>query len=516
MDRRERSRGLPSLGSLVRHQFLVILTSVAFALGLAVILIVNSPATYTASAVVLLSPAPGSPLTAEAASGNAVQMTVAMETEAQLMRTPAVEDIVSTELEREVPGPGERLQVSVPSNTQMLDVSFTSRSPETAQEGAQAYADGYLMFRAERALNQQEARSARLQEQIAQADADLREAIAGAAAAGGTGYAAQQVQLTADRLAQLNSSLSAAQAVSTDPGFVINEAVRPEGSNELPRWLVLLAAGALGLLAGAGLALLREWRRDLLRDSDSMTDLGVPVLAVVRAPFDAGLAAGDPQLHEAYRQLRTAVIAKGATPHILAVTAVESESSAEVAANLAIVLAEAKFRVLLIATDSQERRVEGLFDIDAGAGLAEVVAGERSAMDVLVATTGISLLTAGLDSVNSRDLTASSSFRAMVRELHQHFDYVILAAATAGSADGDSVLLAADSALLILTSDTTSRSLVEATLDRLDGLDIATMGAVVVTHPRGSSRAARGGVRRAAGSDAAQPDGELVLARAGD
>lgn len=485
-------RGLPSLGALLRHQIASILASVLLAVGMAWIYVYNLPLTYTATAIVLLSPAPGNPLTPETASGSVVQMTVALETEAQLIRTPAVADVVGAIAGWEIPGPGEKLSVSIPSNTQMLEISFTSDTPETAQQGAQAFAEGYLNYREERARSLQESRVERLNEQIEEADANLQRATGEASADDASAYASQEVQLFADRLAQLNNSLSDALALGTFPGSVIDVAELPEHSNELPGWLILAAGGGLGLVAGLGVAFLREWRRDLLRDADAAALMGVPVLASIRSTATTKLASdADPAVHESYRQLRTAVIATGERPHILAVTEVSNEAvtggvghSAEVAANLAVVLAEARFSVLLISTSSQEFKIEDLFGIDPAEGLAEAARSEVSASDLLIRTRDISLLTAGLDTAGSRDLTASTAFREIVDELHPQFDYVILSASTAGSADGDAALLAAHSSLLVLAPDAITRTLLGATLDRLDRLGVTTDGAVMLSQPK--------------------------------
>lgn len=483
----DRARALPSVATLIRYHVGVIVVSVGLALGLAALYVSNQPSSYTATAVVLLSPAPGNPLTAETASSSAVQMTVALETETQLVRTAAVLELVSGVVGRSVPGPGERLEVSVPSNTQMLKLDFTSSTPEGAREGAQAFAEGYLDYREERARAVQESRVASLKEQIANTEESLRQAVDDA---GNSPYATQQVQLFADRLANLNNSLSAADLVSTHPGSVTSPAVPPEGSNELPGWIFLAAAAVFGLLLGAGLALLREWRRDLLRDADVGSELGVPVLATIRPQTEVSLGVdAGPGVHESYRQLRTAVIANAPRPYILAVTGVgggkePGSISAQVAANLAVVLAEAKLSVLLIATDSRDHGVEQLFGVTSEVGLSSVVLGGAAVHDSLIRTHGIALLPAGPDVEGASDLTATSSFGAVVEDLHHEFDYVIVAAASAGSADGDAVLLVAESTLLVLAPNTTTRTLLSATLDRLQRLGVKTIGAARVSPGR--------------------------------
>lgn len=499
MDDQSFVRGLPRLGDLFRYHLGTILAAAALGLGFAAVAVTNLPQTYTSTAVVLLSPAPGNPLTAEAASGSLVQMTVALETEAQMLRTTAVAEVVEGVRGQDALRPGESLDVSVPSNTQMLRVSFTSTTPELAQEGAQAYVEGYLAYRAENARSIQDSRQERLREQIDEADAELRRAIGDASDSDGARYASHEVQLLVDRLAQLNTALSSTEAVSTDPGSVIAAAERPTTSNELPPWVVLGAGGAIGLLAGLAVALLWEWRRDLLRSSDNYAALGTHVLADIR-PSVAGTdsLSGDSERHESYRQLRTAVVAKGSRPHVLAVAEVRHEaidhrvgSTPDVAVNLAVVLTEAKFNVLLISTTAHQAEIARVLGVDPGPGIAEAAVGLVAAKDAIVPTSGLSLLLSGSEAPGARDVTASSAFREIVDELSPDFDYVILAAAAAGSADGDAVLLDADSALLVLEPGATTRHLLNATLDRLTRLGISVMGAVMISqsNPRRKQRA---------------------------
>lgn len=496
MEPSDRVRSLPRARSLIRYHLGVILASVVLTLGLATLYVANLPSTYTASAVILLSPAPGNPLTAESASSSGLQMTVALETEAQLVKTPAVFDLVSRELGRSVPDSGEDLDVSIPSNTQMLKVSFTSISPERAREGAQAFADGYLRYRGERAGTVQDARIKQLKVQISDTEADLRRAIADA---GSSAYASQEVLLFVDRLAGLNNSLSSTDLVSTYPGSVTSSPMPPESANGLPNWLMLAAAAGAGLAIGIGLALWREWRRDLIRDADIGLESGVPVLATIQLEGLGELAfESGPITHESYRRLRTAIIANAPRPHTLAFTVVGGESarggsalSAEVAANLAVVLGEAKFSVLLMTTNPLQHRVEEILGLEAEVGLSDVVLGGASVLESLVSRHGISVLPAGQTLRGSSDLTATSGFHSLMNDLRQHFDYIIIAAAPAGSSGGDAALLVADSTMLVLTPDKTERTLLWVALDRLQHLGVETLGAVRVAvghRPRASRR----------------------------
>lgn len=469
------SRGLPRVGVSVRHHVPIIAASVILALNLAAFYVATLAPSYTSSAIVLLSPAPGNPLTAETASSSGVQLTIAMETEEQLVSTAAVRSAVSESLGREIPAEGERLQVTVRPNTQMLEIAFTSDTPEKAMGGAEAFALGYLDYREDQAQSIQDDRVTALQNQMAEADASLRRAVEEAAQSDTSSYASQEVQLYTSRLAQLTTALSTTQSVSTAPGSVLDPPQLPESANEVPPWLVFVAAAFGGLVLGVLLAMLREWRRGLVRGGEP-ADLGVPVFADVVAGKAGKLAADEGgATHEAYRRLRAAVIANAPRPHVLAVSPIGDDDSL-VAADLAVVLAEAKLSVLLVGTDPEGRTARAL-GLAQRPGVAEVVGGDADAASLITRAHGVSVLTPGLASADVRDLAATPAFRHLIDQMRPRFDYVVLESVPSA---GDEILLVADSVLLVLTQDRTIRAQVTATLERFDQLGARALGAVRV------------------------------------
>ncbi|MGB3686312.1 MAG: hypothetical protein WA991_10865, partial [Ornithinimicrobium sp.] len=429
------------------------------------------------------SPVPGNPLTAEAASASGAQLSVAMETEAGLVTTPAIAEIASTSAGRALPESGESLRVTVPAGTQTVQIRFSSDSPERAQQGAQSFADAYLQYRGDRAEESQTARLDRLQAQAENADENLRRAVSEASETDAATFAGQEVQLYADRLAQVNESISVTEVVSTDPGRVLNPATTPESADGIrPSW-VLLAAGVLGLVLGALVAILREWRADLIRENEDTDVHGVPIFARI-TPVAGGSAffgEGNDDNREEYRRLRAGVVANGPRPHVLGVAAVDSaEHASVVTANLAAALAEAGFSVLAVAADPFDSGLENSFGVPAAPGLSDVVAGDSSMSEAFCAAAGgVTVLATGSDPEGARETYAGPVFREMVSQVRREFDYVLLAAAGAGTADGDAVIGAADSVLLVLSSSRTTHARVAAALDRSRRLGISTLGAVL-------------------------------------
>lgn len=464
--------GLPSLSGLVRHHPVLILFMMTLMTALAGVYVTSQTSTYTSSSRILLSPAPNNPLTPQTASGGSTQLTVAMETESQLATTAAVQEIVSEELGRAVPDPNERLGVQVPANTQMLQFDFTSGSAEAARAGAQGFAEAYLQYRAERAQSSQDATITALERQIETVRDNLAAATA-AARENDAAVAASEVQLFADRLAQLTNSLSAAETVSTDPGAVITAAEAPTTSNELPAWM-LYAAGALaGLVIGLALAFVLQWRRDLIRDSNIADQLGIPVLAEL--PTETGL---EGSALEAYRKLRTAVIANAPAAHVLGITGVGTAHAARAARNLAQVLTQAKFSVLIIDADTGGDELSRLLRIPAGTrGLAEAVhRSAHNAAELTVERHRFEVLATGKATDDLDSITASPHFRTVVERARQHYDYVLLLTDAAGSASAETALLAADSVLLTVVPDQTTTARARATLGRFSALGIRALG----------------------------------------
>lgn len=487
-------RALPPIMTAVRHHVLALLGVSTVCLGLAVGFVMTATPLYASSATLLLSPAPGNPLTA-AETASTARVTVAMETEAGLITTPTLADLTGDQIGRAIPADNERVRTSSPSGSQMLNITFTSTSPEHAQEGAQAYADVYLEYRAGRAVANQAARIERLEAQAAETQEALTNALGSAS---DDPISAQQVEIYTTRLADISANISSVRVESTDPGRVITPAATPTSPEGTSPLLILVAGILSGVVLGTLVAIFLEWRRDLVRGNEQLDVSGVPVFARLPQRTPRGLVVGGEHdsvrgaAHEAYRRLRAGVVANGPRPHVLGVTAVGvHEHASAVVANLAMSLAEARFTVLVIAADPRSRHVETLFEIPDSPGLAGVLWGTVEPQDAIRERAGVSVLPGG-DVLAARELLGGQAFRDVVSRLRSDFDYVLVAASSTGTADGDAAIGTTDSVLLSVTSSRTTHAQVSAALDRFQRLGIRPLGAVNVppTTDRTSRRAA--------------------------
>jgi succinoglycan biosynthesis transport protein ExoP len=105
------------------------------------------PTTYSATAVVFLNPLTGNPYTPETSTLRSDQL-VALETEAALVSTSTVGERANEVADGALPDePEDAVTVVVPSNSQVLRVSYRADSAELARLGAQSFADAYLGYR---------------------------------------------------------------------------------------------------------------------------------------------------------------------------------------------------------------------------------------------------------------------------------------------------------------------------------------------------------------------------------
>jgi Mrp family chromosome partitioning ATPase len=481
---------------------------------------------YTARSAILIKPLPGNPLSPDTATSNGAQLTVAMATESGLVDIPAVTTKLSTQLGRTVPGPGEQLNVKVPTGAQIIQIEFTSTTAERAREGAAGFADTYLKYRSERAASTQKSAIDSLKKQIDTAQSDLKSASSEAVKSTDTrSYASQQVQLYADRLASLNEDLSTTQAVASDPGSVITEPSTPTSPDGLNRWLIIIIGTLLGGLLGAVLAVMRERRRDLVRAEDGPEVAGVPVFARLRRHSTRrhGAEAKAQQEFEAYRRLRAGVVANAQAPGSLAVTCVSADqSAATVASQLALSLRKADFQVALVAADPTDDAIERELGVTPGPGLSDVLGDDVPIDSVLTEAEGLTILRGGLRPASSRELYAGPRLRTVVEGLTRSHDYVIVSSAPASSADGDAATTACDSTLMIVTEGRTSHGQVADAIGRFDRLGAAVIGAAVAPaaprrrrHAEPAHRSGKAGETVADGSTGTSSEGR-VAAPAGD
>ncbi|NKZ00323.1 lipopolysaccharide biosynthesis protein [Nocardiopsis alborubida] len=267
--------------ALLRRRRRFVGAGVLGGLALAAAAVVGLPAAYTSVSAVQVQPSGMAEFTGERSGRLAGD--VNLDTEAQVLLSDRVSSAAAESLGEgggaapSVEDLRERVDVSVPPNSSVLEISYSAGSPEAARAGAQAYADAYLELRRERIAGLIDSHLEALRgEQEARYEA-LAEA-AGESADPGTDARVEALRAEITELGNGISPLSAL-AETVEAGRVITPAGLPErASSPLPAlWLV--GGAALGLLAGLLAAVVRDRLDPRLHDAEETGRIGtVPVL----------------------------------------------------------------------------------------------------------------------------------------------------------------------------------------------------------------------------------------------
>lgn len=267
------------------------------------------------------------------------------------------------------------------------------------------------------------------------------------------------------------------------------------------------ALGAiLGLGAGIGIALLREVLDRRIRTlTDVEKAVTAPVLGGVAfdpkasaRPLIVANAPLDPRA-EAFRSLRTNLrflFPPHETGVFVVTSAGPSEGKSTTAANLAIALGEAGYRVALVDADLRKPRVAPLFGIEGAIGLTDVLIGRVAVSDVMQrwGRGTFFVLPSGTIPPNPAELLGSDAMITLVDDLKAAFDVVII--------DAPPVLPVTDAAvlsrlttgvLLVAAAEATTTDNLTAAAARIEAAEGRVLGTVVTMLPiRGADKTAYG------------------------
>jgi capsular exopolysaccharide synthesis family protein len=264
-----------------------------------------------------------------------------------------------------------------------------------------------------------------------------------------------------------------------------------------PRKLSSLLLGTLlGLIVGVCLAILRD-RLDTsissAEDLETITD--VPLLGTIHTDTSAVQKRSSVALRETtqwaegFRVLRTNmqfVNVDHQDRMFVVSSSVPSEGKTTSVTNLAITLALAGQRVVLVECDLRRPRIAERLGLDDGVGTTTVLIGAVSLDDALQmqADTGLAVLTAGRRPPNPSELLQSQAMGELIRDLRSRFDVVLIDAPPLLPVT-DAALLAAQSDGLIMTvrHGKTTRDQVRVALQRVEAVGGDCVGIVINMAP---------------------------------
>lgn len=260
----------------------------------------------------------------------------------------------------------------------------------------------------------------------------------------------------------------------------------------------ILLAVVVGLTLGIGLAFLLEYLDNTIKFPEEVKNyLKIPYLGPVPAyaadAEDHGMPSADlitvhspkSTASESFRGIRTGILYSSADrpPQVILVTSAgPGEGKTVCAANLAVTMAQAGSRVLLIDCDMRRPRVHKIFNQSRDKGISSVLVGDGNVRDAIINTgvENLDILPVGPIPPNPSEILGSNKMADLIEELKKDYVRIVLDSPPV-TAVTDAVVLAqkADGTILVVRAGDTPRQIVENGLSQLQTVNAGILGAVL-------------------------------------
>ncbi len=242
---------------------------------------------------------------------------------------------------------------------------------------------------------------------------------------------------------------------------ILDQAIKSAQPVKPQKPLVLLLSLVLGLVLSGIVLFLRSLIFSGIKDSDRIeAETGFSVIATVprsltqrkslgsRAKKMSLIARDDPEdfAVESLRSLRTMVHFSAANKvnNVILITGPSPAiGKSFIAANFSAVFAQMGKTVVLVDADMRRGHLNKYFNVDKTSGLADYLKGTQTELNQVckeTTTDGLSFISRGHAPSNPSELLLGERFQALLSELSQQFDYVIV--------DSPPVLAATDAAII--------------------------------------------------------------------
>ncbi len=359
---------------------------------------------------------------------------------AQLLKTPRALNPVVDQLgdETKVKELSEKITVTTPPETVILEVSVTDASPEHAQRIATAIGEAF-----------------------------------------------PEVVSEVER-PEGSSKASPIKVSLVEPASTSDVPTSPVPIRNLALGLIL------GLSLGFGLALVRHLLDTTVRTDDDVEEItDEPVIGAVHYDPRAGkeplIVESDPSSPraEAFRAVRTNLMFVDAANHprtILLTSSIPGEGKSTTIANLALTLAQSGSSVCLIEGDLRRPRLLDYLGLEGSAGLTDVLI-ERADLDDVLQPYGrdkLEVIGAGSIPPNPSELLASEAMSLVLARLSVRFDYVLIDTPPVLPVT-DAVVLSTkvDGVIVLVGTTIVRKEQLSATLEALGAVDNKLLGLVL-------------------------------------
>lgn len=242
------------------------------------------------------------------------------------------------------------------------------------------------------------------------------------------------------------------------------------------------------VLAGWGVAFWEHRSRRIQSTSEVVQGLGIKLMGTVRklpAPNTDLRAGADSLRVDALEGTRAMLLHMARTQSVRVVmvtSAVAGEGKTSLAGRLAVSLARANRKTLLIDCDLRNPRANQLFNLPAGPGVSEVLTGSALAEEVIQQTTvpGLTMISAGEATAEALQSLAWDKLGLILEPVRESYDFIIVDSSPVLPV-ADSLLLGqqVDGAILSLLHDVSQMHKVYAAYQAMTEMGVRVLGAVL-------------------------------------
>jgi len=452
---------------------------------------------YQGQALVLLrASGAGSPF---GESGDDIDPELAVATELQVLKSTPVQAAVSERFGQAPPVSVRRVDTSL-----MIEVQVRSNDRTRAADLATGYARAYIDYRQEQATQDLLTVGTQVEQTLSDLDRELSAVEREISSATGTeaqGLIERRDGLISQRAVfrQRLDELQFQAAANTAGARLVAAAPIPESpvSPKPVRAGILAAVG--GLILGMIVVALRENLDDSIKSRADVAQVaaGLPVLGTIplvpawrsaQGPRLVGTSSSPtPAASESFRTLRTSVQLLGVEQRLRTIQVTspsEGEGKTTVLTNLALVMAQAGERVVVVDCDLRKPRAHLALGASKSPGVTSIMSGETSidgaVQFVSIGGYEVAILGAGPIPPNPSELLASKRTSQLLFDLRTRFDIVLVDSPPVLAATDATILTAwVDATMLVVNAGSTTRSALRLTLGTVEQGEAPIVGVVL-------------------------------------
>jgi succinoglycan biosynthesis transport protein ExoP len=293
-----------------------------------------------------------------------------------------------------------------------------------------------------------------------------------------------------DGLLQRYKEIGIAGGVGSNNVSVVDPAQPPQDPSSPQPLVNMMLALLLGLVAGIGLAMVRDQLDETISDpGDLEKRLGIPLLGAVPVTNgeDPREELADPKsgLTEAYLSIQgsLAFASEHGIPRTLAVTSTRaSEGKSTSCYALAYAIARSGKKTILVDADMRSPSVHESVGISNSTGLSNYLTGNDDVMSLLQHVTGnpVAFMAAGPMPTNAAELLRGPRFDRLIKELQTRFDHVLVdSPPVLGLADAPSIGSRMEGVIFVLQAGAVKARIARRALERLEQSRVHVIGAVL-------------------------------------